>query len=1181
MNLIRITILILCLIPHWLLGVDLTKNTNKPTAAEEGLISAELIVTRGSGDTLGIPLVVNWEIIQLDVRHADEIDDYTISGALALNMTGTVTILANQSFAKITITPLQDTDIEGYETVTVRLLSGTGYVLTVNKTETVTITDNDLSMSLFSPINTAYEDFTPGPGTTKDPEINRRGVFRVEMSPVSHGLETIVNTAILPATSVGQATLNTDYNVVYKIGGNAIGAGLKYIIDPTHAYDLGATAIKINTGTIPIPSGSTVQFTGDTDSYTTTGNFIGGAGTITLTSGLTKALVNLTNLSILAPTPPIGFVVNQSTSPIIGATSVTVSSGSGAIAPGAKITFTGHATIYTTANGLASQSGTLTISPPLTDNVPDATVITVTYQTPTGYKVNQANSIVPQGAKQFTVKDGIGGFAVGDVFRISGNDSVQYVVTTGFAAAATGTVIFETFTGTGFSNGGIPSTISGSPEILTHFNAVFSPAPNATELRILIPGTATKIDYGIVPKSDTIIEASETVTMSLLTSTDYLLSNSGVDVLTITDDEIIVAFAPNPQNATVGGASGEFTVILTGGTFPRIVEVPYSLSGTAKNGESAPMANDSDIDPALTGFISIPANTASGIITVHAAARNDGVTENLILTLTETNDYRLAPTTGTPPNASATISINDSLGIVSIVPKPTFGIAAEAPITSVSGVFLFSIIRPAPGSGPAVSIPYTINGTSSATQGTDYPMLSGFVTIPMNIDFVELLITPSFDAIPEPTETVTLNLSNGFGYTTDLTKQSATITILDDEPVVSITKLTDITEGQNGIAVFNVSYVGNLSTSTLTVPLTFSGSASNPADYTPPNPAQVVFSNTGGVKNISVLIDAINDGDAEGEEAFTASITLDNTKYFRGTSFSAEANLINLNPTFTLTNINDTIEGGAVGRFRITSSFPPIKPIIVAYTIAPSSTATPGAAAGAGIDYQTLSGTVTVTGTTADITVTTFTDAIYEASESVGILLTDATPPRFAKASSSPLTATVNILDAQPNIISVSSSSSNGTYVAGNTLSITVLFSEAVTVTGSPTLTLETGTTDAVATLSSSSGSTATFTYTVRSTDISSNLDYVSPAALALNGGTIQKAATSINAHLLLPVPGATNSLGNGFARLINGGSAEGKPAPGAVSKDGGGGCGLGSGFATMLLLFMALGIRLRIFPKP
>lgn len=118
-----------------------------------------------------------------------------------------------------------------------------------------------------------------------------------------------------------------------------------------------------------------------------------------------------------------------------------------------------------------------------------------------------------------------------------------------------------------------------------------------------------------------------------------------------------------------------------------------------------------------------------------------------------------------------------------------------------------------------------------------------------------------------------------------------------------------------------------------------------------------------------------------------------------------------------------------------------------------------------------------------------------------------------------------------PQVVGVSSYDvsgifTNGHYGASSVIPIQVEFSELVNVTGTPTLTLETGATDRVINYASGTGTNVlTFNYTVQAGDTASDLDYASIAALVLNGGTIRDAASN-NATLALPLPGATGSLG-------------------------------------------------------
>lgn len=121
-----------------------------------------------------------------------------------------------------------------------------------------------------------------------------------------------------------------------------------------------------------------------------------------------------------------------------------------------------------------------------------------------------------------------------------------------------------------------------------------------------------------------------------------------------------------------------------------------------------------------------------------------------------------------------------------------------------------------------------------------------------------------------------------------------------------------------------------------------------------------------------------------------------------------------------------------------------------------------------------------------------------------------------------------------PVVASVSSSTANGIYKVGDVIAVNVNLSEAVAVTGTPQLTLETGTTDRVINYASGGGtSTLTFNYTVQAGDTSVDLDYVSTAALTLNGGTIRDAAGN-NASLVLAAPGAAGSLGANKSLVID-----------------------------------------------
>jgi hypothetical protein len=122
-----------------------------------------------------------------------------------------------------------------------------------------------------------------------------------------------------------------------------------------------------------------------------------------------------------------------------------------------------------------------------------------------------------------------------------------------------------------------------------------------------------------------------------------------------------------------------------------------------------------------------------------------------------------------------------------------------------------------------------------------------------------------------------------------------------------------------------------------------------------------------------------------------------------------------------------------------------------------------------------------------------------------------------------------------PTVVSVSSTTADGSYRAGSLIDIRVNFSETIVVTGTPRITLETGSTDRTLNFFSygDDDRTIRFNYLVLEGDVSSDLDYVATTSLVLNGGTITDEVGN-NATLTLPAPGTAGSLGANEAIIID-----------------------------------------------
>jgi hypothetical protein len=162
------------------------------------------------------------------------------------------------------------------------------------------------------------------------------------------------------------------------------------------------------------------------------------------------------------------------------------------------------------------------------------------------------------------------------------------------------------------------------------------------------------------------------------------------------------------------------------------------------------------------------------------------------------------------------------------------------------------------------------------------------------------------------------------------------------------------------------------------------------------------------------------------------------------------------------------------------------------------------------------------------------TDGIAVASTSIdlnGGTITDVPGNDAVLTFTPPNTSSVLVDGVAPTITSVSGPAA-GTYIVGQNLDFTVVFSEAVAVTGTPRLQLTIGSTTRYATYVSGSGSASLlFRYTVQSGDLDSDgIAVASP--IDLNGGTI-KDVPGNDAVLTFTPPDTTTVLVDGVAPTV------------------------------------------------
>ena len=241
-----------------------------------------------------------------------------------------------------------------------------------------------------------------------------------------------------------------------------------------------------------------------------------------------------------------------------------------------------------------------------------------------------------------------------------------------------------------------------------------------------------------------------------------------------------------------------------------------------------------------------------------------------------------------------------------------------------------------------------------------------------------------------------------------------------------------------------------------------------------------------------------------------------------------------------VTNVASTAANGAYGAGSVI-------PVTVTFSKVVNVTGTPqltlAVGGGMPVNYTSGTGTNTLVFTYTVAAGHNSADLDYQASTSLALnggtmidaaennaTLTLPAPGAFGSLGAN---SAIVVDTAAPTVVNVSSPTANGVYGAGTSIPVTVTFSEVVTVTGIPRLTLAIvgGT---IVNYSSGTGTnTLTFAYTVAAGHNSADLDYLATGSLSANGGTIRDAALN-NATLTLPAPGAAGSLGASKALVID-----------------------------------------------
>ena len=483
--------------------------------------------------------------------------------------------------------------------------------------------------------------------------------------------------------------------------------------------------------------------------------------------------------------------------------------------------------------------------------------------------------------------------------------------------------------------------------------------------------TATLDVTGII--DDTIVEGTETVIVTL-TGTDNGLI--GIDATPATvniadNDTATVSIANSGDANETGTVAGEFTLTLTTSSASATV-VSYSVSGTAT-------AGGTDYTT-LPINVTIPAGATTATLDV-AGIVDDAIvegTETVIVTLTGT-DNGLIGIDATP----ATVNILDNdTATVSIANN---GDADEA--GTVPGQFLLNMTT---SSESATVVSYNVTGSATA-GGTDYTTLPINVTIPAGATTATLDVTGIIDDnIVEGNETVIVTLTGTDNGLIGIDATPATVNILEnDTATVSIAGTTDGNESGPVNGVFTVTQTAVAASDTV-LSYSVGGTATEGTDYTALSGTVTV---PAGLTSATIDITGIV-ADSLVEDTETVTITLtgitasDPGITIDGANDNASINIIDGDAaTVMIVGTTDGDETGPVnGVFTVTRSADATSATVLSYSV--------GGTATEGVDYDALSGSLTIPNSTNSVTIDItgiVADSLVEGIETVVITLTAIT----------------------------------------------------------------------------------------------------------------------------------------------------------------------------------------------
>jgi hypothetical protein len=556
-----------------------------------------------------------------------------------------------------------------------------------------------------------------------------------------------------------------------------------------------------------------------------------------------------------------------------------------------------------------------------------------------------------------------------------------------------GTDLVYTFTRSNVSGGALTVNFSvgGDATLGTDYTQSGADTFTSSAGTLTFGAADSTVTVIIDPSPDTTVESDETVILTVVSGVGYNVGSPTSATGTITNDDHELSI--NATSSVTEGDSGQsnmtFTVTLSP-AHSQTVTVNYSTANGTTNPALGGGACGGTTDyVSQSGTLTFdPTETVMTIDVPICGDTRDEPNETFTVTLDTPTNATIASGQGT---STGTITDDDAMPAISISDVTL----AEGDSGTTAFNFTVTLSNPSQGT---ITVDFQTQD-DTATQPSDYTSNSGTVTFDPDDTQETITVMVNGDTMFEPNETFFVNLSNNssnsvlaFG-----TKGTGTITNDDTQPTVQFASMSsagaesaspvdlEVTLSNSTYQTVTVNYAVNVA----------STATGGGTDYTLAS-GMLTFNPGDTSENISLTV---ND-DSLDENDETVIVDLSSPVNASLGSPASHTYTIQDNdapPVFTINDVT-MVEGNSGTTdfvFTVTRTGATALTATVNYATANGTTnpATGGVTCGAGIDYESKSGTLTFgpTDTTMTVTIKVCGDTLNEANETFFVNLSGET----------------------------------------------------------------------------------------------------------------------------------------------------------------------------------------------